>query len=156
DLPMEGVRRKDEPPLPGCHFSCHSAQLTVKAGRGGQGLDLPCRLTGMTALRALLMLPLLAVAIDASDRGHATALFSLSEVRLLDSPFREGQQLNVEHLLAYDPDRLLAPFRREAGLDPCAPVYPNWESSGLDGHTAGHYLTALAQTVATGDSPEAH
>ncbi|HET8647511.1 MAG TPA: beta-L-arabinofuranosidase domain-containing protein, partial [Vicinamibacteria bacterium] len=50
-------------------------------------------------------------------------------------------------------DRLLAPYREEAGLGARAPRYPNWESSGLDGHTAGHYLTALAQAWAsTGDA----
>ena len=56
-------------------------------------------------------------------------------------------------MLAHDIHRLLAPFRIEARLEPKAPKYPNWESSGLDGHTAGHYLTALAQYVAaTGDA----
>ena len=39
------------------------------------------------------------------------------------------------------------------GPTPKAEQYPNWESTGLDGHTAGHYLTALAQAwAATGDA----
>ncbi|HEX2100244.1 MAG TPA: glycoside hydrolase family 127 protein, partial [Candidatus Synoicihabitans sp.] len=40
------------------------------------------------------------------------------------------------------------------GLPPKAEPYPNWESTGLDGHSAGHYLTALAQAVATSSHPE--
>lgn len=80
-------------------------------------------------------------------------LFPLARVRLLDGPFRHAQELNRDYLLAHDIDRLLAPFRHEAGLPPKAAKYPNWESSGLDGHTAGHYLTALAQMwAATGDA----
>ncbi len=79
--------------------------------------------------------------------------FALSEVRLLDGPFRRAQELDREYLNSLDIDRLLAPFRLEAGLEPKAPKYPNWESIGLDGHTAGHYLTAVAQMWAdTGDA----
>src|SRR5690606_14440151 len=46
--------------------------------------------------------------------------------------------------------RLLAPYRKEAGLSPKASGYPNWE--GLDGHVGGHYLSAMAMNyAATGD-----
>ena len=37
---------------------------------------------------------------------------------------------------------MLAPYRKEAGLRPRKPSYPNWD--GLDGHVGGHYLSALA------------
>lgn len=82
-------------------------------------------------------------------------LFALSDVRLLDGTFRDARDRNIAYLMAHDVDRFIAPFRREAGLEPKAESYPNWESSGLDGHTAGHYLTALAQTVATTGHQEA-
>ncbi|RYF44629.1 MAG: glycosyl hydrolase, partial [Cytophagaceae bacterium] len=59
-----------------------------------------------------------------------------------------------KYVLAHDPDRLLAPFLREAGLDPKKESYPNWESMGLDGHTAGHYLSALADMIASGDDAD--
>jgi uncharacterized protein len=75
-------------------------------------------------------------------------LFPLSQVRLLDGPFKRAQDLDVAYLRSLDVDRLLAPFRAEAGLPARAPSYPNWESTGLGGHTAGHYLTALAQAWA--------
>ena len=77
---------------------------------------------------------------------HETASpFTLDAVRLLDGPFKHAQDVNRDYLLRLDIDRLLAPFLIEAGLPPKAPKYPNWESCGLDGHTAGHYLTAIAQ-----------
>lgn len=83
----------------------------------------------------------------------ATELFPLRNVRLLDGPFRQAERLNAEYLFSHDPDRLLAPARREAGLPPKADPYDNWESMGLDGHSAGHYLSALAQLfAATGDA----
>lgn len=78
-------------------------------------------------------------------------LFPLKSVRLLSSPFTPAVAANREYMLALDPDRLLSPFRREAGLQPRKPSYGNWESGGLDGHTAGHYLSALADMVASGN-----
>ncbi|HRT50873.1 MAG TPA: glycoside hydrolase family 127 protein [Anaerohalosphaeraceae bacterium] len=77
-------------------------------------------------------------------------LFSLRSVRLLDSPFSEAVKINRQYILAHDPDRLLAPLRREAALEPKARPYGNWESGGLDGHTTGHYLSALSLMVACG------
>ncbi len=74
--------------------------------------------------------------------------FPLDQVRLLDGPFRDAQDRNVDYLLALDPDRLLAPYLREAGLEPKAPSYGNWENTGLDGHIGGHYVSALALGVA--------
>ena len=78
----------------------------------------------------------------------------LTSVRLLDGPFADAVKANRAYLLAVEPDRLLAPYLREAGLELKAKVYGNWESSGLDGHTAGHYLSALASMIASGsDTP---
>ncbi|MBE0538046.1 MAG: glycoside hydrolase family 127 protein [Phycisphaerae bacterium] len=81
-------------------------------------------------------------------------LFPLRNVRLLDGPFSEAVKINRQYLLAHDPDRLLAPLRREAGLEPKARAYGNWESGGLDGHTAGHYLSALSLMIASGADAE--
>ena len=81
------------------------------------------------------------------------ATFPLSQMRLLDGPFKRSEALNLAYVHALEVDRLLAPFRTDAGLTPKAEPYPNWESTGLQGHTAGHYLTALAQAWAsTGDA----
>ncbi len=81
-------------------------------------------------------------------------LFPLRDIRLLESPFSEAVKANRQYLLAHDPDRLLAPFRREAGLEPKARPYGNWESGGLDGHTAGHYLSALSLMMTSGADPD--
>ena len=74
--------------------------------------------------------------------------FPLSDITLLDGPLKHARDLNVENLKKYDCDRLLAPYRKEAGLEPRKPTYPNWD--GLDGHVGGHYLSALAINAATG------
>ncbi len=78
----------------------------------------------------------------------------LTELRLLDGPFKEAAAANRRYLLAHDPDRLLAPFFRQASLTPKAPAYGNWESMGLEGHSAGHYLSALALMIAAGDDAD--
>ena len=78
--------------------------------------------------------------------------FRLSDVKLLDSEFKNAETIDAEYIMAHDPDRLLAPFLIDAGLTPKAERYGNWENTGLDGHICGHYLTALSQLYAsTGD-----
>lgn len=79
-------------------------------------------------------------------------LFPLTDVRLADGPFKHAQDINRQYMFKHDPDRLIAPFRSEAGLQPKAEMYHDLEDRGLAGHLAGHYLSALAQLVAsTGD-----
>ena len=68
--------------------------------------------------------------------------FPLGDVTLLDGPFKHARDLNIQVILKYDVDRLLAPYRREAGLTPKAASYSSWD--GLDGHIGGHYLSAMA------------
>ena len=105
---------------------------------------------------------LLAVSLVASASAAASEiavapetpakLFPLESIRLLEAgPFSGAVKANREYVLALDPERLLAPFRREAGLPLTAQPYGNWESGGLDGHTAGHYLSALAHMIASGE-----
>jgi len=77
--------------------------------------------------------------------------FPLQDVPLLDGPFKHARDLNIEVLLKYDVDRLVAPYRKEAGLPEKAKCYPNWD--GLDGHVGGHYLSAMAiNFAATGNA----
>ena len=84
----------------------------------------------------------------AQDKLYADK-FPIGDVTLLDGPLKQARDLNIQTLLQYDCDRLLAPYRKEAGLTPKAKTYPNWD--GLDGHVGGHYLTAMALNAATGD-----
>ena len=96
---------------------------------------------------ALLTVALLASASNgmSQDKLYPNT-FALSEVQLLDGPFKHAMDLNVDVLLQYDTDRLLAPFLKEAGLPKKAEYFPNWE--GLDGHVGGHYVSALAMHYA--------
>lgn len=78
--------------------------------------------------------------------------FPLTDVRLLDGPFLQATGLNVVSLLNYEPDRLLAKFRSEAGLRPRAKHYGGWEENTIAGHSLGHYLSACALMFqSTGD-----
>lgn len=87
-----------------------------------------------------------------AQAAAAAGLFPLTDVRLAPGPFLDAQQTDLRYMLAMEPDRLLAPFLREAGLPLRQPTYGNWEETGLDGHMGGHYLSALAiMWAATGD-----
>jgi DUF1680 family protein len=80
--------------------------------------------------------------------------FALTEVRLLDGPFKQAMQLDGQYLLSLDPDRLLHTFRVNAGLPSTATPLGGWEAPDVElrGHTVGHYLSALAlMYAATGD-----
>src|SRR5579863_1096834 len=79
--------------------------------------------------------------------------FSVRDVRLLDGPFKQAMEADARYLLVIEPDRLLSDFRAHAGLKPKGEKYGGWESSGLAGHTLGHYLSACSmQYAATGDT----
>lgn len=78
--------------------------------------------------------------------------FPLSQVRLLDSPFKQAMERNARYLLSLEPDRLLHRFRLYAGLQPKAPLYGGWETMGVSGHSLGHYLSACSlQYAASGE-----
>ena len=95
----------------------------------------------------------LSISLGKAQNAPQVSYFPLQNVKLLDSPFLQAQQTDLHYILALDPDRLLAPFLREAGLQPKAPSYTNWENTGLDGHIGGHYLSALSMMyAATGDT----
>ncbi len=95
----------------------------------------------MKNLALFTLLILLAFPAPAQDKLYPNT-FSLADVKLLDGPFKHARDLNIEVLLQYSPDRLLAPFLKEAGLPAKAESYPNWID--LDSHVAGHYLSAMA------------
>ena len=95
-----------------------------------------------------MLLAATVVLADAQEKLYSDE-FPLSDVTLLDGPLKAARDLNIRTLLQYDCDRLLAPYRKEAGLEPKAKTYPNWD--GLDGHVGGHYLTAMAMNAAAGN-----
>ncbi len=95
---------------------------------------------GMVLLQALMV---------TGQNNIGVSSFEPEQVSLLEGPFKNAKEVDLNYILELGPDRLLSPFRREAGLTPKAESYPNWENSGLDGHIAGHYLSALSMAYAT-------
>lgn len=80
--------------------------------------------------------------------------FSVNDVKLTQSDFKHAEDMDIRYLLGIDPDRLLAPYLKEAGLTPKAQNYTNWENTGLDGHIGGHYLSALSYMYASTGNAE--
>jgi DUF1680 family protein len=78
----------------------------------------------------------------------------LSSVRVTGGPLKHAQDLDAEYLLKLEPDRMMAYYRKRAGLQPKAEGYPGWDGDGknLTGHIAGHYLSGVSlMFAATGD-----
>ena len=77
-------------------------------------------------------------------------------VKLTQGPLADRQKLN-NHYIAYTikPDRLLEPFRIQAGLPKKADRYDGWEDGELSGHAMGHYLSALAYMYELTRDPQA-
>ena len=91
-------------------------------------------------------------AAELTPKVAKLADFPLSEVRLLDGPFKHAQELDHQYLLALEPDRFLHNFHVNAGLPPKAPPYGGWEApdwGGFRGHAAGHYVSALSLMYAS-------
>jgi len=80
--------------------------------------------------------------------------FKLQLVKLTDGVFKNAQDVDLKYILELNPDKLLAPYLIDAGIPLKATRYGNWESSGLDGHIAGHYLSALAMLYASTGNAE--
>src|SRR3989442_4637269 len=77
-----------------------------------------------------------------------------SAVRLTGGPLKHAQDLDAAYLLKLEPDRMMAYYRKRAGLEPKAVGYGGWDGDGrnLTGHIAGHYLSAVSLMYAsTGD-----
>lgn len=85
--------------------------------------------------------------------------FDMADVTLGEGPFLHAQRATEAYLLRLQPDRLLHQFRVNAGLKPKAPAYGGWESDPLwtdihcQGHTLGHYLSALALAARSTNDP---
>ncbi|HKR10959.1 MAG TPA: beta-L-arabinofuranosidase domain-containing protein [Pyrinomonadaceae bacterium] len=78
----------------------------------------------------------------------------LPDVRVTGGPLKRAQDLNAAYLLKLEPDRMMAYYRKRAGLEPKAQGYPGWDGDGknLTGHIAGHYLSGVSlMFAATGD-----
>lgn len=74
--------------------------------------------------------------------------FSPGDITLLDSYEKNAFGLEIKYLKSLDPDRLLRGFCDIGGVESTVELYGGWESSNIQGHTMGHYLTALSQAYA--------
>jgi len=82
----------------------------------------------------------------------ALSTFDLSDVHLLEGPFRHAMEMDQAYILVLKPDRLLSRCREYAGLVPKDSTYGGWEKEALSSHFVGHYLSACAlQYRGTGD-----
>jgi len=108
-----------------------------------------CKYKLLTSLVAWLLLS--GFTVLAQEKLYHN-MFSLKDVRLLEGPFQHARDLNIQTLLKYDVDRLMVGYRKQAGLPAKALSYANWD--GLDGHVAGHYLSALSMNYAATGNQE--
>ena len=108
----------------------------------------------MKIVRTIVCSMLLAASLQvAAQLPTKVESFPVSSVRLTVSPFKHAEDMDIQYLLGINPDRLLAPYLKEAGLTPKAENYTNWENTGLDGHIGGHYVSALSYMyAATGNA----
>ena len=80
----------------------------------------------------------------------------LSAVRVTGGPLKTAQDQDMAYLLRLEPDRLLANFRKRAGLAPKGLPYGGWDGDGksLTGHILGHYLSAISLMSSSTGNPE--
>ena len=78
----------------------------------------------------------------------------MQNVTLLDKYEQNAFEREVEYLKSLDKNRLLKGFCEIAGRDMNAEKYGGWETSNIQGHTLGHYITAVAQAFASSGDAE--
>jgi DUF1680 family protein len=111
-------------------------------------------------VKILVAAAILAATVSRGDIQPAVAPqaqpFPLSQVRLLDGPFRDAMLRDQQYLLNLDADRLLRNFRVNVGLPTDAKPYGGWEAPDcqLRGHAVGHYLSACSMMFASTGDPK--
>lgn len=80
--------------------------------------------------------------------------FSMGNVQSLDTYIQNAFTLEKEYLKALNSDKLLKGFCDIAGVESEATKYGGWETSAIQGHTIGHYLTAVSQAYAVSGDEE--
>src|SRR6266481_48063 len=118
-------------------------------------------ITRRIPLTIRLAVILIAIVVSAGGQQIKNAIpdiarpLPLSAVRLTGGPLKQAQDLDAAYLLKLEPDRMMAYYRKRAGLEPKAQGYGGWDGDGrnLTGHIGGHYLSAVSlMYAATGDT----
>ena len=73
--------------------------------------------------------------------------YSLDKVQITEPRWVGKFDLNAAFLDEMDVERVLAGFRRTAGIETDAEPYGGWESGLIAGHGVGHYFSALAMRI---------
>ncbi len=108
-----------------------------------------------TALMACL-----AVSFTGCSKGDGKPLDNplkdvpMSDVEILDSYEKNAFSLEVKYLKKLDADKLIRGFCDISGIESSAEKYGGWENSAIQGHTLGHYLTAVSQGYNTSGDEE--
>ncbi len=108
------------------------------------------------ALSASLAITLAGCSSDNTAEVLETTLqdIPMSDVELLDDYEKNAFDLEVQYLKKLDADKLLKGFCDIGGIESSATLYGGWETSSIQGHTLGHYLTAVSQAYATSNDAE--
>ena len=96
-------------------------------------------------MKKFTILFLCIITFSLAQVNQKVSFFPLENIKLSNSIFSNATDTNKKYLLAINADRLLAPYLKEAGLQPKAENYPNWENTGLDGHIGGHCVAGAFQ-----------
>ncbi len=80
--------------------------------------------------------------------------FAMKNVTLLDAYEQNAFEKEVEYLKSLDANRLMRGFGDISGRKINAEKYGGWETSAIQGHTLGHYLTAVSQAFTTSKDKE--
>lgn len=72
-----------------------------------------------------------------------------------DSLFEKSQQVGLNYILGYNPNRFLSPCFTALGRSAPIASYGGWESMEIKGHSLGHFLSALSSFINVTDSTAA-
>ena len=111
-------------------------------------------------LAVIMLLSLFGCTADNSNFSKVKPLtetledVDMKNVTLLDSYEQNAFNLEVKYLKSLDADKLLKGFCEIGGVELDAEKYGGWETSAIQGHTLGHYLTAVGQAYASSGDEE--
>ncbi|WP_024833132.1 beta-L-arabinofuranosidase domain-containing protein [Ruminiclostridium josui] len=93
----------------------------------------------------LLLLAFLTPSIVYAESVDKLQPFDMEQVNVTDPYLVNAFNKEISYLQSIDPNRLLVGYKQTAGLSTSYSKYGGWESTPLEGHTLGHYMSALAQ-----------
>ncbi|KNY29223.1 beta-L-arabinofuranosidase domain-containing protein [Pseudobacteroides cellulosolvens] len=97
----------------------------------------------LMALSQIIVVPTPAEVAAASEEQLQE--FDMEQVKITDPYYVNAFNKEVAYLKMLSADRLVAGFREVSGLPKKADRYGGWENTMIQGHTLGHYLSAIAK-----------